>query len=454
MERTTIRKVFVRLMPLLLLCYFLAYIDRVNIGFASLTMNKQLGLSAYAYGLGAGLFFWGYFLFEVPSNLVLEKVGARRWISRIMVTWGLLSSAMILVTGETSFLILRFLLGAAEAGFFPGIVLYLTYWFPEAYRARIIAVFSVAIPVSLGVGAPLSTSIMQLDGVAALHGWQWLFLLEGLPTVIVGLVVFWILPDRPCDAKWLSEEERVWLQGTIERESRVGGDERIGALWKIFFDPRVLGLALIYVANTTANLGLAFFLPQILKGLGLSNLRTGLVTSIPYVFGSLGILAWGFVSDRYDERRWSLFLALLVSAVGLAGAAYAGASATAVALLSVAAIGIYGAKAPFWPLPATFLSGSAAAGGIALINSIGNLGGFFGPTIVGWVRETTGSFEMGLYALAAIAALAAGATLLIVKAKQAPASGRQPTSVWRPDAGAISDWQSARPRPARRRCPD
>lgn len=414
-EKITIRKAFIRLMPLLLLCYFLAYIDRVNIGFASLTMNQALGLSAYAYGLGAGLFFWGYFFFEVPSNLILERLGARRWISRIMVTWGLLSAGMIFVTGETSFLIMRFVLGAAEAGFFPGIILYLTYWFPEAYRGRVVAVFSVAIPVSLGIGAPLSTTIMLLDGAAGLHGWQWLFLLEGLPTVIVGFIVLKVLPDRPSDAKWLTDEERSWLQTKIDSECRVARCGQVVSVWKIFLDPRVLGLALIYAANTTANLGLAFFLPQIIKGLGLSDLQTGLVTSIPYIFGTIGILVWGYVSDRNHERRWSLCVALAVTAIGLAGAARMGNSYLAVALISLGAVGIYGTKAPFWALPSTFLQGSAAAGGIALINSLGNLGGFFGPAMVGWVKETTGSFEMGLYALAITAVLAALASLLIVR---------------------------------------
>jgi D-galactonate transporter len=419
-EATTIRKAFVRLMPLLLLCYFLAYIDRINIGFASLTMNKDIGLSAYIYGLGAGLFFWGYFFFEVPSNLILEKVGARRWISRIMVTWGLVSAGMIFVSGPTSFLVVRFLLGVAEAGFFPGVILYLTYWFPAVYRARIIAAFMVAIPASLGIGAPLSTGIMELHGVWGLHGWQWLFLLEGLPTVLLGIVVLAVLPDKPRDATWLTTEQQDWLQGTIDQENRIAQTTHGLSVWKIFLDPRVLGLAFIYFANTTANLGLAFFLPQIIKGIGLTNVQTGLVTSIPYIMGTIGILLWGYFSDRYNERRISLCLALAVSALGLAGAAYLGSNMSAVALMAVAAIGIYGTKAPFWPLPSTFLTGSAAAGGIALINSIGNLGGFAGPSIVGWVKDSTGSFEMGLYALAAIALLAALCSLLIVKPAARP----------------------------------
>ena len=428
-EKTAIRKAFFRLMPLLLVCYFLAYIDRINIGFAALTMNRDIGLSAYIYGLGAGLFFWGYFFFEVPSNLIMEKVGARRWISRIMITWGLVSAGMMFVTGEISFLIMRFLLGAAEAGFFPGIILYLTYWFPNAYRARIVAAFSVAIPVSLGIGAPLSIGIMELDGVAGLKGWQWLFLLEGLPTVLVGLLVLAVLPNKPRDARWLTAEEKASLQQTIDREVRAVEKAHGITLGQMFRDPRILGLALIYVANTMANLGLAFFLPQIVKGLGVSNLNIGLITAIPYIFGTIGILVWGHLSDRCDERRWSLFSALALIAIGLAGAAYLGNSFAAIAFISLAAIGIYGAKAPFWALPSAFLTGSAAAAGIAMINSLGNLGGFFGPTLMGAVKETTSSFGMGLYVLAAIALAAALGSLLIVKPTGAPPLPRvQPTA--------------------------
>lgn len=419
-EKRTVRKALLRLMPLLLLSYFLAYIDRMNVGFAALTMNKEIGLTAYIYGLGAGVFFWGYFLFEVPSNLVLAKVGARRWISRIMVTWGLISAAMVFVSGPTSFIVMRFLLGAAEAGFFPGVLFYLMSWFPAAYRARIVAVFSIALPVSLGIGAPLSTCILELNGVWGLSGWQWLFLLEGLPTVLVGAIVLAYLPDRPTEAKWLSDAEKAWLQSTIDRErALVQAQEKI-SVWKTFFDRRVLGLSLIYVANTSANMGLAFFLPQIIKGFGLTDMQTGLVTSIPYVFGVVGILVWGYLSDRFNERRWSLCLALVITSVGLAGAGYLTQNPLAVACMAVAAIGIYGTKAPFWALPPTFLTGSAAAAGIALINSIGNLGGFIGPSVVGWVRETTGSFAAGLGFLAGLALLAAIGSLLVVNSARKP----------------------------------
>jgi ACS family tartrate transporter-like MFS transporter len=427
-QRATVKKVFLRLMPILFISYILAYIDRINIGFAALKMNTDLGISPYIYGLGAGVLFLGYFIFEIPSNLMLEKTGARRWIARIMISWGLLSAAMALVQGPTSFLIVRFLLGVAEAGFFPGVILYLTYWFPQEYRARIIAAFMVAIPVSLAVGAPLSTAILQMDGIAGLKGWQWLFLIEGLPTVLFGFVFLTVMPDRPHDAKWLSDEERTWLQGTIDSEQRAVAAVHGTSVLKAFADPRLIALAFIYFANTTANLGLAFFLPQILKSLGLSDMQTGLMTSVPYIVGTLGILVFGYVSDKYKERRWTLFAALALTGFGLIAAGLMTGSLLAVIVMAIAAVGIYGTKAPFWPLPSMFLTGSAAAGGIALINSVGNLGGFVGPTMVGWIREVTGSFEAGLYFLGGLALVAAILTLVVVNARfgEARRTGARP----------------------------
>ena len=427
-QSATVKKVFLRLMPVLFISYILAYIDRINIGFAALKMNTDLGISPYIYGLGAGVFFLGYFIFEIPSNLMLEKTGARRWIARIMISWGFLSAAMALVQGPTSFLIVRFLLGVAEAGFFPGVILYLTYWFPQEYRARIIAAFMVAIPVSLAVGAPLSTAILQMDGIAGLKGWQWLFLIEGLPTVLFGFVFLTVMPDRPRDAKWLSDEERTWLQGTIDSEQRAVAAVHGTSVLKAFADPRLIALAFIYFANTTANLGLAFFLPQILKSLGLSDMQTGLMTSVPYIVGTLGILVFGYVSDKYKERRWTLFAALALTGFGLIAAGLMTGSLLAVIVMAIAAVGIYGTKAPFWPLPSMFLTGSAAAGGIALINSVGNLGGFVGPTMVGWIREVTGSFEAGLYFLGGLALVAAILTLVVVNARfgEARRTGARP----------------------------
>ncbi|HUE18461.1 MAG TPA: MFS transporter, partial [Stellaceae bacterium] len=379
---------------------------------------KDIGLTAYTFGLGAGMFFIGYFFLEVPSNLLLQRFGARRWIARIMASWGVLAIAMMFVTGPLSFLVMRFLIGAAEAGFFPGVILYLTYWFSPAYRARIIGTFMVAIPMSLALGAPISTAILGLDRIWGLAGWQWLYLLEGAPTVIMGVVVWFVLPDRPRDAKWLTPAERSWLQKTIDAEQHSVQAAHGMSVLRVFADWRVLGLSFVYFANTTANLGLAFFLPQILKGMGLTTMQVGLYTAIPYVVGTIGILVWGYVSDRMNERRINLAVAMLVIGIGLVGAGMLGNSLVSILFFSTAAIGIYGAKAPFWPLPSMFLSGSAAAVGIALINSIGNLGGFAGPYIVGWVKDSTGSFESGLYALSAFGFVAAIAILLVVRPEQ------------------------------------
>ncbi|QIG93907.1 MULTISPECIES: MFS transporter [unclassified Bradyrhizobium] len=411
-----IRKAFVRLMPVLFVSYILAYIDRVNVGFAALRMNADIGISSYVYGLGAGVFFLGYFICEIPSNLMMAKVGARRWISRIMISWGLIAAAMALVQGPASFIVMRFLLGAAEAGFFPGVILYLTYWFPQQYRARMIAAFIVAVPVSLALGGPISTAILQMDGLAGLKGWQWLFILEGLPTTLMGLVFLKVIPDRPSEARWLSFEERSRLQNAIDNEERAIAVHGLSVLQSLA-DARVLALAFIWFANTTANLGLAFFLPQILKGLGLTDMQTGITTSVPYIFGTLGILAFGLISDRYNERRWTLCATLALTAFGLAAAGMMSGSLLAVAVMAVAAVGIYGAKPPFWPLPSTFLSGNAAAAGIALINAIGNLGGFVGPYVIGWIKDATHSYEAGLYFLAVLTFVAAVLAPIIVSSR-------------------------------------
>jgi ACS family tartrate transporter-like MFS transporter len=414
-EAQTIRTVFLRLMPLLMSCYLLAYLDRINIGFAALTMNRDLHLDAYHYGLGAGLFFWGYFFFEVPSNLLLDRFGARRWIARIMFTWGVLSMGTAFVTGWVGFLTLRFLLGIAEAGLFPGVILYLTFWFPAAYRARIIAAFMVAIPASLALGSPISSAILGIGQIAGLKGWQLLFLIEGAPTLLLGVIVLMVLPDRPSEARWLSDEQKDWIERSLEKERKTVEAAHRMSFWRTFIDRRVIGLCFIYFANLTTNLGLAFFLPQIIKDMGYSASTSALVTAIPYVVGTIGTLVWGYFSDRYNERRISLCIALLVSGIGLAGAAFIGNTIAAVAWMSVAAVGIYGAKAPFWPLPSMFLTGSSAAGGIALINSVGNLGGFAGPYIMGWVKNATGTFNAGLYVLAAFGIAGATVTLIIVR---------------------------------------
>ena len=404
-EQRTIRKVSWRLLPLIVVIYFVAYIDRTNVSFAALTMNKDLGLTAYIFGWGAGIFFLGYFLFEVPSNVILEKTGARIWIARIMVTWGLVSGAMAFASGPASFLTLRFLLGVAEAGFFPGMILYFTYWFPKAYRARVISALFIAVPGSNAVAAVISGAILEMDGILGLAGWQWLFIIEAIPAVLLAFAVLALMTDRPALANWLAPDEREWLETRLQAERRQIESAGHLSLAHALMDRRVLVLSAIYFTIVTATYGITFFLPQIVKGIGLSNVMTGLVTAIPYTIGTIGMLLWGASSDRRDERRWHFCAACVIAAVGLAGAGLLGSTFAALALMSVATIGLYGSKPAFWPMPSAFLTGTAAAGGIALVNSIGNLGGYVGPFIVGWIKDSTGSFEAGLYFLAACALL-------------------------------------------------
>jgi ACS family tartrate transporter-like MFS transporter len=409
-EQSTARKVYWRLLPLAVLTYFLCYLDRINVGFAALTMNKDLGLDAATYGMAAGAFFWGYFLFEVPSNLILEKVGARIWIARIMLTWGLLSGATAFCTGPWSFLTMRFLLGLAEAGLFPGMILFFTYWFPDWHRARIMAGFTVALPLAVAAGAPLSTALLELNGTWGLAGWKWMFIAEAIPTILVGIFFFFFVTDRPQQAHWLGDDERTWLIATLEDERKLIENKRKISLWQSFFEPKVLILTLNYFGIVTASLGLLLFLPQMVKQLGLTNMQVGWVSMIPYAFGALSMLVWGWVSDRMNERRWNLFTACMVAAVGLVFAGFTIGTWWAVVGMTIATIGLYGTKGPFWTLPSMILTGSAAASGIAWINGIGNLGGFFGPSAVGWVKVATGSFASGLYLLAGLAIVSAVST--------------------------------------------
>jgi MFS transporter, ACS family, tartrate transporter len=408
LEKRTIAKVSWRLLPLIVVIYFVAYIDRTNVGFAAIGMNKELGFTAYLYGWGAGIFFLGYFLFEVPSNVILAKVGARWWIARIMITWGFVAGAMAFTQGPISFLVLRFLLGAAEAGFFPGIILYFTFWFPKVYRARVIASLFLAVPGSNAVSAVLSGAILQLDGVWGIAGWKWLFVLEAIPSVLLAFVVLIVMTDRPALAKWLKPDERDWLEAELEKE-RVALEAGHGNLTLVqtLTEKRVLALAFIYMTIVTATYGITFFLPLIVKGAGFSDAMTGVVTAIPYVIGTIGMVLWSFSSDRRKERRWHFIIACIVAAAGLFASGWLGASWWALAAMSVATVGLYGSKPAFWPLPSEFLTGTGAAAGIALVNSIGNLGGFVGPYAVGWLKDSTGSYEAGLYFLASCAVLSA-----------------------------------------------
>jgi D-galactonate transporter len=406
LEQRTIGKVSSRLIPFLILCYFVAYLDRVNVSFAALTMNKDLGLSASAFGFGAGIFFVAYFLFEVPSNLFLERVGARKWIARIMFSWGVISGGMAFIVGEKSFYLLRVLLGIAEAGFFPGIIFYLTLWFPAVYRARIIGYFMAAIPLSTVIGAPLSGLLLGLDGVGGLRGWQWLFILEALPAVVMSFFVFYYLTDRPSDATWLAPEERDWLVARLQQEQKQRETVKHYSVAEALVNSKVWALSIVYFGAVATNYGLSFFLPQIVQAFGMSNLQAGFVAALPYVVGLVSIVYWGRRSDRKLERRWHLAFPLLVAAAGLAAAASLADPTMKMAALSVAGFGIFGGLPVFWTFPTAFLSGPAAAGGIALINSIGNLAGFVGPYVMGRLKDFTGTYTAGLLCLSALGLMA------------------------------------------------
>ena len=408
LEQSTMRKVYLRLLPFAVLSYVLAYIDRINVSFAGLTMRGDLGMSAGTFGFAVGMFYWGYFIFEVPSNVILEKVGARIWIARIMITWGILAGLTAMVTGSTSFAIVRFLLGVAEAGFFPGIILYFTYWFPAHHHARIVSGFLVGLPVAVALGAPISTGLLGLDGLFGLKGWQVMYIAEAIPTVIIGVITFFVLTDRPEQAKFLTAEERNWLVTKIAAERRATEAARKYTLWQALYNPKVLLLALNYLGIVTASLGMLIFVPQMIKSLGnYSNMTVGWLTMIPYTCGGIAMVVWGRISDRMNERRWNLFAACVLSTVGLAIAGMTMGSWWALVGMSIAAMGFYGSKGPFFAMPPMFLSGAGLAAGIAWINSIGNLGGFFGPWYVGVMKDLTGSYAGGLYGLALLGLMAA-----------------------------------------------
>ena len=421
LQRRTIVKVSWRLLPLVVVAYLVAYIDRTNIAVAALTMNKDLGFSASLYGIGAGIFFIGYALFEVPSNMILEKVGARMWIARIMITWGIVSGLMATVIGPISFLSLRFLLGVAEAGFFPGMILYFTYWFPARYRGRVISTLFIAVPVANAAASAISGAILEMDGILGLKGWQWVFVIEAIPAVLLAFVVLRYMTDRPAVANWLDADEKEWLESELRAErAKVDAAGKLRVL-QVLTDPRVLALSAIYFFSATANYGITFFLPQIVKGLGHSNLMTGFLSAIPYTVGVLGLLAFGYSSDRFMERRRHLIAAASLGGCGFLLAAWAGNSYWALAAMCIATMGTYGSRPTMWPMPSQFLTGASAAVGIALINSIGNLGGYVGPFVVGWIKDSTKSFEMGVYFLAGCAFSSA---LIAYFAKRATGSTR------------------------------
>jgi MFS transporter, ACS family, tartrate transporter len=403
-ESAVVRKAMWRLLPFLCFCYFIGYLDRVNVGFAALTMNADLSLSATAFGTGAGIFFIAYFLFEVPSNFALKRFGARVWIARIMVTWGLISMAMAFVTGEKSFYLLRFLLGVAEAGFFPGMILYLTFWFPNSVRAGILGVFIIANPASTIIGAPLSTALLETN-LFGLTGWQTMFIVEGVPAVLLGFVVLFVLCDSPAKAKWLTEHEREVLLRAVRRDERMNTHT---SLKDGLASPQVWLFSLLYAALMMGVYGFGLWAPQIIKSLGgLTNQQVGLVLIIPYACATVAMVLWGRHSDRTGERKWHLALPAFVGALGFLCGSFADNIYLAVLGFSLGAVGIYASLPLFWSLPTAFLGGTAAAGGIALINSIGNLSGFFGPSIIGRLRDVTQSYTAGLLVIAASLAVAA-----------------------------------------------
>jgi len=422
-EKRVIGKVMRRLIPFLILCYFVAYLDRVNVGFAKLHMNQALGFSEAAFGLGAGLFFIAYFLFEVPSNLFLERVGARVWIARIMISWGIVSAAFAFIpqisqatgaSNETVFYTLRLLLGGCEAGFFPGIIFYLTLWFPAVYRARVISFFMLAIPISSIVGSPISGMLLNLSGWG-LVGWQWLFIFEGLPSVLVGLGVLFYLTDFPRQAGWLQPDEIAWLENVQAAEKKNKEKVEHLSLFQAMTDVRILLCAVVYFCLNAAGYGVAFFLPTIIKGFGVSDTQTGLLAAVPFVFGAIGMVLLGRHSDRTMERKGHVAVALLMAAIGVGLSGLVSNPVLIMALLCFAQIGISAVPPMFWPLPASFLTGASAAAGIAAINSLGNLSGFAGPFLMGYMKDLTGSFTVGLLLLAGCALVGAvvSATLRI-----------------------------------------
>ena len=411
LEASALRKTAWRLVPLLTVAYIFNYLDRTCIGFAALTMNKDLGLTPSQFGLGAGLFFLGYSLFEVPSNLALYRFGARRWLARIMITWGVVSAATAFVTGPDSFYGVRIGLGIAEAGFFPGVTYFLSAWFPAQYRTRILAWFLLGIPVSSLVGGPVCGLLLQMDGLWGLRGWQWLFLVVSLPCVGLGWLLLTRLADRPQEAAWLTQPERDAMDRMLAAEVR---EKPRASVWAAIMDPRVLILAVIQFGFTLGSYGIGIWLPLIVKDYRLTNLEIGFVTAAPYLFASVGMMAWAWHVDRTGKKIFHLAFTCLLGALGLAGSVISGSLLPALAGLTLALVGVTAARAVFWTIPTRFLTGVAAAGGLAFINMIGTMGGFVGPYMMGEMRQLTGSFQSGLLVMAGIMVVA---TLLAASLK-------------------------------------
>ncbi len=409
----TMRRVAMRIVPFLMLCYFVSFLDRVNVGFAALQMVKDLRMSPSVFGFGSGIFFVSYFLCEVPSNLILQKVGARLWIARIMITWGVLAAGMALVTGPRSFYVMRLLLGAAEAGFFPGVILYLTYWFPAEYRARVVGWFTVAIPISSFLGSPISAALLGANGWLGLRGWQWMFIMEGAPAVLLGLACLVLLSDRPSEAKWLDADERNWLLSKLEGEK--GGARSVGqrGVWRVIFNKHVLALGVVLAGSTAISSGLQIWQPQIIKSYGLTNMQTGLLNSIPFALASIIMVWWGKRSDQTGERVWHTALPLLLTAASLASALVFHSLFAIIVILCLAVIGIYAGKGPVWAVSTELLSAGTAAAGLAQMNAISNLAGFGTTYLLGFIKNATGSYPIAMLPLVALAAAGAVTILLV-----------------------------------------
>lgn len=415
-ENAVFRKVIRRIVPFLILCYVVSYLDRVNVGFAKLQMSEDLGFSEAAYGLGAGLFFIGYFLFEVPSNLMLQKVGARTWIARIMISWGVVSALFVFVNNEATFYVLRFLLGAAEAGFYPGVILYCTYWFPSARRARVIALFMSAIPVAGIFGNPLSGWIMDVfEGTGGWNGWQWLFLIEALPAIAVGVMTLFYLDNSVRDAKWLSDEEKSTIERALAEDTKHHSEH--GKTWDAFRDPKVWLMCLIYFFFVMGQYALTFWMPTFVQSTGIEGgFAIGALSAVPYLAALVAMNLFGRSADKRRERRWHLIIPSLMGAVGFSlAASWTGSTALSLVALSIAAAGVLTCAPLFWSLPTAFLSGTAAAAGLAVINSVGNLAGFVSPYMIGSLKDATDSTAVPMYVLALGLVIGAAAVLATKK---------------------------------------
>lgn len=425
-QSSVISKLSIRLVPFLFLLYVVAFLDRINVSFAALQMQEQLRFSDRVYGLGAGMFFAGYFFFQLPSNLVLERIGARRWMSLLLMVWGALSALMMFVQTPRGFYVARFLLGSAEAGFFPGVILYLKYWFPASAQARAVAQFMAASPVSSVVGGPISGAIMGLHNVRGLAGWQWLFLLEGAPAVLLGAITFFYLTDKPEDARWLAVEQRAWLIETLHRERQLHSDKGRANAFAAFTNGAVWLLTVVYFGINACTYGIRLWLPNLIHSLSsASTFSIGWISSIPYLVAAVGMVLVGVHSDRSAERRWHVAAPAFAGAVALLAAAYSASLVAVLTAISIAVLAALAMNGPFWAMSNTALGGAAAAAGIALINSFGNLGGLFGPYVIGWVRTSSGTFRGGLLVIGAALALS-GVVVLLVPMRASGARGAAP----------------------------